>query len=431
MDISIIQSAKNNGIVADGGSLTATFDAPVTAHNSVIVVASLPNGVISEDGDQVLLVGSDGYLNESPPTVALTVLAIGSPAGGPDYDGPVIRLWWLQDGTMDIAGLTSVFAQADVASYGEIKIAIYEVAGPNDHTTWDGYFDVSQDGLAVTGDTDSLSAIDSFHLSDQPPALFIQAIYDSSNTGTDFTSSAGYEITDNLNSESGSLGIFLVIFEDDPGTYGGDTITLSASSDAVTMAAAAIDAAPDGGPPPTPPPLRYKRVPLTLDFASTTFDQQSRLTMYEIYRCNGLDPLNPFLQSLFEGLADSPWEAPVTITLTTWSEAVDDDWNVLKSVLRGQRITIDPSVSTEWAGDYEVTETTYYPFQGDASQFSAAGGDRSTVIGSSTLATPADQNAGTMVLKLRTYDENVLSIEESQTPSYVNVPGPILGDPES
>ncbi|MGB8887107.1 MAG: hypothetical protein WCC87_10320 [Candidatus Korobacteraceae bacterium] len=183
--------------------------------------------------------------------------------------------------------------------------------------------------------------------------------------------------------------------------------------------------------PNNPSVQRSKRVPLTLDFASTTWDQQNRLTMYELYRSCGLDPANAFLQSLFGWLAGSPWDPPVTITVTVWSEAVDDSWNVLKSVMRGQRITIDPSVSVEWAGDYEVMETTYNPFQGDASQFSTeGGGDPSTVIGSSVLATPADQNAGTIVLVLRTYNENVF-FDTSQTPSYVDLPGPILGDPES
>ncbi len=183
--------------------------------------------------------------------------------------------------------------------------------------------------------------------------------------------------------------------------------------------------------PNNPSVQRSKRIPLTLDFASTTYDQQSRLTMYELYRSCGLDPSDPFLQSLYSWLAGSPWVPPVTVTVKVWSEAVDVNWNVLKQVMRGQRITIDPTVSTEWAGDYEVMETTYNPFQGDASQFSTeGGGDPSTVVGSSVLASPADQNSGTLLLVLRTYNPNVF-FDTSRTPSYVNLPGPILGDPEA
>lgn len=188
------------------------------------------------------------------------------------------------------------------------------------------------------------------------------------------------------------------------------------------------------------PPLRYKKIPLTLDFATTTWDQQSRLIMYELYRSLGLDPTNAFLQAQYEWLLDLGWVPPVTITVTVWSEAVDPSvWSILKQLKRGQVLTLDPSVSTEWAayglpgyeGQYEVMETTYNPFQGDASQFAnAAGGDPSTVVGNSTLASPSSQASGTIVLVLRTWNPFVL-FDVSQTPSYANLPGPIIGDEES
>jgi hypothetical protein len=187
-------------------------------------------------------------------------------------------------------------------------------------------------------------------------------------------------------------------------------------------------------------PLRYKKIPLTLDFATTTWDQQSRLIMYELYRSLGLDPTNAFLQTQYSWLAALGWVPPVTGTLTVWSEAVDPaTWSILKQRKRGEIITLDPSVSPEWAayglpgyeGQYEIMETTYNPFQGDASQFaSQAGGDPSTVIGSSTLASPSSQASGTIVLVLRTFNPFVL-FDVSQTPSYANVPGPIIGDLES
>lgn len=191
-------------------------------------------------------------------------------------------------------------------------------------------------------------------------------------------------------------------------------------------------------PPPIPLPLRYKKLPLSLDFANCTWDQQNRLLMYELYRSCGLDPANAYLQSLYDWLDD--WIVPVTITVTVWSEAVDPTaWTVLKQVMQGQVVTLDPSVSEEWAaygypgyeGQYEVMQKTYNPFQGDASQFAnQAGGDPSTVVGSATLASPANTSSGTIVLQLRTYNPFCF-FDVSQTPSYANVPGPIIGDPLS
>lgn len=184
------------------------------------------------------------------------------------------------------------------------------------------------------------------------------------------------------------------------------------------------------------PPLRYKRLPLTLDFASCTYDQQNRLLMYELYRSIGLDPQNAFLLTLYVWL--TKWIVPVTVTVTAWQEAVDpSNWAILKQVRRGQVVTIDPSVSEEWAaygypsyeGQYEVMQSTYNPFQGDASQFAnQAGGDPSTVVGSATLASPANTSSGTLVLVLRTYNPYVF-FDVSQTPSYLDVPGPVIGDP--
>jgi hypothetical protein len=176
------------------------------------------------------------------------------------------------------------------------------------------------------------------------------------------------------------------------------------------------------GPPPPAPPLRYKKIPLTHDFASTTYDQANRLAMYELYRSCGLDPTNPFLQSLFDGLADSLWKPPVTLTITVFSEAVDDDWNILKQVQRGQRITLDASVSEEWAGDYEFMSATYNPFQPSGSF--GGGGDPSMPTGSTAIAPGVDRASGTITLVLRTYDERVF-FDVSQTPSYANVPLPI------
>jgi hypothetical protein len=186
--------------------------------------------------------------------------------------------------------------------------------------------------------------------------------------------------------------------------------------------------------PPSIPPIWYNRVPLTLDFASMTYDQANRLAMYELYRACGLDPANPFLQSIIEGLSDEMWTPPSTITITVFADAVDADWNILKKIIAsgdaqplcGKRITIDPSVDEEWAGDYEVMKATYNPLQ--PASFSSGGINPSMPSGTATIAPSADASGGTITLVLRTYNEEVLSFDTSQTPSYANVPGPIFDD---
>jgi hypothetical protein len=52
------------------------------------------------------------------------------------------------------------------------------------------------------------------------------------------------------------------------------------------------------------------------------------------------------------------------------------------------------------------------------------------VVGSAALASPANTSSGTIVLVLRTYNPFVF-FDVSQTPSYANVPGPVIGDPLS
>jgi hypothetical protein len=185
------------------------------------------------------------------------------------------------------------------------------------------------------------------------------------------------------------------------------------------------------------PPVRYKRVPLNLDLATTTFDQANRLALYEVCRLCGFDvyidtlgnmsALAAFLLSQFPELAGTNWKPPVTLTLDVWAEAVDPGWNILKSPdptgantqpFCGRHITIDPTVSVEWAGEYEIMEAQYTPFQSDAS----------AATQNAAIAQPADQHAGIISLTLRSYDQRWLSMDTSMTPSYLNLPLPIRED---
>ena len=171
------------------------------------------------------------------------------------------------------------------------------------------------------------------------------------------------------------------------------------------------------GPPPPVilPPVRMKRLPLTVDLASCTYDQQNRLLQYEIYRALGPDPDKV-------GITSDAWKLPYTIVLSAWGEAVDDVWNILKGEagqpICGRRITIDPSVSPEWAGDYEIMEMQTFAFQGDSSSISGGGTPRS----SATAVQPPSGDSGTLKLTLRSYNEDVF-VEVSDDPTYATVAG--------
>ena len=83
---------------------------------------------------------------------------------------------------------------------------------------------------------------------------------------------------------------------------------------------------------------RLKRIKVTYDFASCTYDQAMRLLQYEIYRDLGLD--------------QSPYLPPWQITLNLWSEYVDKSldssagrtnpsvWRALKALQPGAIVTL-------------------------------------------------------------------------------------------
>jgi hypothetical protein len=65
------------------------------------------------------------------------------------------------------------------------------------------------------------------------------------------------------------------------------------------------------------------------------------------------------------GLDQDPWTPPVQITLRARADSVDANWAVLKQVQCGQLLTIDQSLSYEWAGIYEVMERHLFPASAD------------------------------------------------------------------
>jgi hypothetical protein len=106
------------------------------------------------------------------------------------------------------------------------------------------------------------------------------------------------------------------------------------------------------------PGVRMKRIKVTYDFASTTYDKANRLLRYEVYRDLGLDV--------------TPCKPPFGITLSLFSESTDAGGDggalrALKAQLQGDVITLDESVLFEWAGDYEVMERFISPIQQEVS----------------------------------------------------------------
>jgi hypothetical protein len=153
--------------------------------------------------------------------------------------------------------------------------------------------------------------------------------------------------------------------------------------------------------PPSSAGTRLRRVKVNYNYASTTWDQAMRLLLYERYRDLGADA--------------TPYKPPIQVTVQLWSEAVDSAGNILKQRVNGDRITLDPTVFFEYAGDYEIMQMTRHPMQVDPQQ-----------QGGSSITQPTT-DTGTIVLLLRTYDEAAF-IDESgiPDPSFATVPGEFL-----
>jgi hypothetical protein len=156
-----------------------------------------------------------------------------------------------------------------------------------------------------------------------------------------------------------------------------------------------------------------KKLSIELDFANCTFDQVNRLLKYEVYRDLGLD--------------QDPWQPPVQITLRAWAESVDGSGNLLKAAQCGDVITLDPSASWEFAGEYEIIERWVYPFQGDATQIVSSLQQQGVPTGKAGLGNTSDMNAGYIQLLLRTFNPDVFFDSSDQAAqSYTTLPNASL-----
>jgi hypothetical protein len=153
--------------------------------------------------------------------------------------------------------------------------------------------------------------------------------------------------------------------------------------------------------PPSASGTRLRRVKVSYNFASISWEQATRLLLYERYRDLGADA--------------TPYKPPIQITLQLWSEAVDALGNILKQRVNGDRITLDPTVFFEYAGDYEIIQMERHPMQVDPQQ-----------QGGSSVTQPTT-DTGSIVLLIRTYDENAFIDEAGlPDPSFATVPGEFL-----
>ncbi len=180
--------------------------------------------------------------------------------------------------------------------------------------------------------------------------------------------------------------------------------------------------------PPAVTGTRLKRIKVTYDFASATYDQAMRLLQYETYRGLGLDFLNPNLLMQVDGNLSrlgAAYQPPFGITLSLFAESVDVNGNALKAQLQGDIITLDPTVFFEFAGDYEITDRYITPFQQQI--MDATTGDFvSPTSRSGALATGSDQNSGVLKLTLRSFNRSAgifTDVSNAPNASFQTVPG--------
>jgi hypothetical protein len=163
--------------------------------------------------------------------------------------------------------------------------------------------------------------------------------------------------------------------------------------------------------PPNVTGTRLKRIKVSYDFASMTYDQAMRLLQYEIYRDLGLDT--------------SPYQPPWGLTLSLFSESVDTQMRSLKAQLVGAVITLDSTVFFEYAGDYEIMERYFNPIQEEIED-STDGSFVQPTTRSGAMAQGTDSNSGILKLVLRTFNPSATiftDVSVAANSSFATVPG--------
>ena len=97
-------------------------------------------------------------------------------------------------------------------------------------------------------------------------------------------------------------------------------------------------------------PRVRNKVKHSLDFATSTYDQVSRIARYERDRALGADVTGT------NGQLDAPYVTPPFIKLRTSMFAKDAVGNLACAVEPGDRVTVDKTLSATYAGEYEVLD---------------------------------------------------------------------------
>lgn len=146
------------------------------------------------------------------------------------------------------------------------------------------------------------------------------------------------------------------------------------------------------------PRLRNK-VKQSLDYATTTWDQASRLTTYERDRLLGVD--------------QTPYITPPVVKFRTSLFARDAFGNLAAAIQPGDHVTLDDTVNFQYAGEFEVLDPlTIYP---PACAVSASGGE---------LERAVQDNSGEIEFALGPYNEAIMyDTSDPSQAGWPSVPG--------
>ncbi|MHB1794610.1 MAG: Ig-like domain-containing protein [Acidobacteriaceae bacterium] len=145
-------------------------------------------------------------------------------------------------------------------------------------------------------------------------------------------------------------------------------------------------------------PRQRNKVKQSLDYATTTWDQASRLTMYERDRLLGLD--------------QTPYVTPPNVKLRTSLFAKDAFGNLACAIRPGDHVSIDTTANFQYAGEYEVLEPlTVYP---PSCQLTTG----------NSIARSPNENSGEIEFALGPYNEAVMYDTSDPTQAgWPSVPG--------
>lgn len=149
------------------------------------------------------------------------------------------------------------------------------------------------------------------------------------------------------------------------------------------------------------------KVKLALDFATCTFDQVARITCYERDRALGVDTTGA------NGQLASPYVTPPVGKMRVSMFAKDKYGNLVAAVRPGDHVTVDPTLSSTYAGEYEVREPmTVYPPTVEAQS------------GGSDITLQPSQSSGEIEFNLGPYSEAIMyDTSDQNAAGWLNVPG--------